>query len=81
MKKDRILEQLESIKGTSQSHLTHYGFNDIMANDIIALDYAIKKVKKDKSYTESYWQGAWHMFLLILLVKITDTLFNMFWGY
>ena len=40
----------------------------------------MKKDRKRK-LTESYCQGAWHMFLLILLVKVTDTLFTMFWGY
>ena len=81
MKKDKVIEQLESLKGNSKSFMAGDDFDDIWSNDIIALDCAIKKVKKDKSYTSSYYQGAWHMFLLILLVKVIDTLLTMFGGY
>ncbi len=80
MKKDKVIEQLESLKVNSKEFMDS-SYDDIWSNDIIALDYAIKKVKKDKAYTSSYYQGAWHMFLLILLVKVIDTLLTMFGGY
>ena len=80
MKKDKVIEQLESLKVNSKEFMDS-SYDDIWSNDIIALDYAIKRVKKDKAYTSSYWQGAWHMFLLILLIKIIDTSLNVFWGY
>ena len=80
MKKEKVIEQLESLKDNSKSFMVGDSYEDIWANDIIALDYAIKKVKKDKSYMSSYYEGAWHMFLLIFLVKVIDVLFNMFWA-
>ena len=80
MKKEKVIEQLESLKDNSKSFMVGDSYEDIWANDIIALDYAIKKIKKDKSYMSSYYEGAWHMFLLIFLVKVIDVLFNMFWA-
>ena len=80
MKKDKVIEQLESLKDNSKSFMVGDSYDDIWANDIIALDYAIKKVKRDKSYMGSYYEGAWHMFLLIFLVKVIDVLFNIFWA-
>lgn len=79
MKKDKVIEQLESLKDNSKEFMDS-SYDDIWANDIIALDYAINKVKKDKAYIGSYWQGAWHMFLLILIIKIIDVLMSVFWG-
>lgn len=78
MKKDKVVKQLEYLKKNRQDFCDMYDLNG--ADEIIALEYAISKVKKDKSYMGSYYQGVWHMFLLILLVKVTDTLFTMFWG-
>ena len=79
MKKDKVVKRLEYLKKSRQDFCDMYDLNG--ADEIIALEYAISKVKKDKLYTSSYYQGAWHMFVLILLVKVTDTLLNMFWGY
>ena len=45
MKKDKVIEQLESLKDNSKSFMVGDSYDDIWANDIIALDYAIKKVK------------------------------------
>ena len=78
MKKDKVVKRLEYLKKNRQDFCNMYDLNG--ADEIIALDYAIGKVKKDKAYTSSYWQGAWHMFLLILLVKAMDILLTMFGG-
>lgn len=78
MKKDKVVKRLEYLKKNRQDFCSRYDLNG--ADEIIALDYAIGKVKKDKAYTSSYWQGAWHMFLLILLVKAMDILLTMFGG-
>ena len=85
MKKDKVIESLEKQKATVEGCLIFVGrassyYRNSFEDDIIALDYAIKKVKKDKSYMSSYYEGAWHMFLLIFLVKVIDVLFNMFWA-
>lgn len=77
MKKEKVIEQLESLKDNSKSFMVGDNYEEIWANDIIALDYAIKKVKKDKAYMSSYWQGAWHMLLLVLLVRILEVIFNL----
>ena len=79
MKKEKVIEQLESLKVNSKEFMDS-SYDDIWSNDIIALDYAINKVKKDKSYMGSYWEGVWHMFLLILIIKIIDVLMTVFWG-
>lgn len=79
MKKGKVLEVLGKLKSDMEQY--NVGIcNETLQDDVIALDYAINKVKKDKSYTESYWQGAWHMFLLILIIKIMDVLMTIFWG-
>jgi hypothetical protein len=78
VKKDKVLEQLESIKENAKENMEDSCFGEIWANDIIALDYAIKKVKKDKAYMSCYWQGAWHMFLLIFLIKVLEVILNLF---
>ena len=80
VKKDEVLAQLESIKKQSQINMEYSRVGLPWADDAIALEYAINKVKKDKSYIESYWQGAWHMLLLIFLVKVIDVLMTIFWG-
>jgi hypothetical protein len=79
VKKEKVIEQLESLKVNSKEFMDS-SYDDIWSNDIIALDYAIKKVKKDKSYMGSYWQGAWHMFLLVFLIKVIDVLMTISWG-
>ena len=81
MKKDKVIEQLESIKGTSQSHLTHYGFNDIMANDIIALDMAIRTIKADRRAKGSFYKGVCITTIVFMLLIATDLFFKSYWGY
>ena len=79
MKKGKVLEVLGKLKSDMEQY--NVGIcNEILQDDVIALDYAINKVKKDKSYMGSYWEGAWHMFLLILIIKIMDVLMTIFWG-
>lgn len=57
MRNKKVIEQLESLKDNSISFMNPYDPDDIWTDDIIALDVAIRCVKKDKRSTTEFWKG------------------------
>lgn len=57
MRSKKVIETLESIKNNTKSVIDVFGLKDIWTDDIIALDIAIRCVKKDKRSTTEFWKG------------------------
>ena len=57
MHNKKVIEQLESLKANSKSFMNPYDPDDIWTDDIIALDVAIRSVKKDKRSKTEFWKG------------------------
>lgn len=57
MRNKKVIEQLESIKDNSRSFIDIFDPDDIWTDDIIALDVAIRCVKKDKRAATEFWKG------------------------
>lgn len=57
MRNKKVIEQLESLKENSRDFINPYDPDDIWTDDIIALNVAIRCVKKDKRAVTEFWKG------------------------
>lgn len=57
MRNKKVIAKLESMKNNTKSVIDVFGLNDIWTDDIIALDVAIRCVKKDKRAATEFWKG------------------------
>lgn len=56
MRRTKVINQLKCLEDDSLFNLK-YEYDDVWADDVIALSCAIKSVKKDKVAKEEFWKG------------------------
>lgn len=66
MKRNKVISQLNDLRDDSKFNLK-YEYDEVWADDVIALGTAIKAVRKDKQANEEFWKG-WTIATLIMLI-------------
>lgn len=71
MKRNKVINQLKSIQDDSLFNLSH-DYDEVWADDVSALNYAIRVIKRDKRSKEEFWKG-------VTLATIVMLIFHFLW--